>query len=81
MRINRAGWWRDEGSGRLYLFNTAGLREALQGFDFRRALDTLQDVGALPASTGERSKPERIGGRAVRLYTVRADRLRGNDGN
>ncbi|MCO5118770.1 MAG: DUF927 domain-containing protein [Burkholderiaceae bacterium] len=81
MRVNRAGWWRDEGDGRAYLFNKAGLREALQGFDFRRALDTLQEVGALPASAGERSKPERIGGRLVRLYSIHADRLRGDDGN
>jgi hypothetical protein len=42
----------------------------------------LQEVGALPASSGERSKPERIGGRLpVRLYAIHADKLRGDDGN
>jgi hypothetical protein len=56
------------------------MREACQGFDFQRALDVLQEVGALPASSGERSKPERIGGRLARLYTIYADRLRGDDG-
>jgi putative DNA primase/helicase len=82
MRINRAGWWRDTPAGRVYLFNASGLREALQGFDFKRALGTLQEVGALPASSGERSKPERIGGRLpVRLYAIHADKLRGDDGN
>jgi len=82
MRINRAGWWRDGPGGRLYLFTTAGMREALQGFDFKRALGTLQEVGALPASSGERSKPERVAGRpdTVRLYSIHADKLRGDDG-
>lgn len=80
MRINRAGWWRDEAGGRVYLFNAAGLKEALAGFDFKRALDTLQQAGALPPSSGERSKPERIGGRLVRVYAIHADQLRGGDG-
>jgi putative DNA primase/helicase len=73
--INRAGWWRDATGGRVYLFTAAGLREALIGFDFKRALDVLQEVGALPASGGERAKPERIGGRLVRLYAIHADKL------
>jgi len=80
IRINRAGWWRDEAGGRVYLFNAAGLKEALAGFDFKRVLDTLQQVGALPPSSGERSKPERIGGRLVRVYAIHADQLRGGDG-
>jgi putative DNA primase/helicase len=64
----------------VYLFNPAGMREALQGFDFKRALGTLQEVGALPTGSGERSKPERVGGRLARLYTIDADKLRGDDG-
>jgi len=80
MRINRAGWWRDEAGGRVYLFNAAGMKEALAGFDFKRALDTLQAAGVLPPSSGERSKPERIGGRTVRVYAIQADQLRAGDG-
>lgn len=80
IRVNRAGWWRNTPGGRVYLFNKAAMREALQGFDFKRALDALQEVGALPASSGERSKPERIGRRLVRLYAIHADNLRGGDG-
>lgn len=78
MRINRAGWWRDAGSnGRQYLFTADGLREALKGFDFKRALDSLQEAGALPGpdASGERAKPQRIGGRLVRLYPILADKL------
>jgi putative DNA primase/helicase len=38
---NRAGWWKDSSEGRIYLFSAAGLREALKGFDYKRALDVL----------------------------------------
>ena len=68
----RAGWWRAAGDGRIYLFTADGLREALKGFDFNRALDTLQEVGAIaaPGTNGERAKFTRINGRGMKLYTV-----------
>jgi len=73
----RAGWWRDEDGGRVYLFNADGLREALKGFDFKRALDLLEEAGALPPkpANGERARPVRIGGRVAKLYPLSADRL------
>ena len=82
MRINRAGWWREDQEGRVYLFNKEGLHEALKGFDFKRALDVLQEVGAMPKAErgGERAKGQRIGGRVVRLYPVSADKLGGDHG-
>jgi putative DNA primase/helicase len=82
MRINRAGWWRDEMSGRVYLFNSPGLREALKGFDFKRALDVLQEIGALPPTdaSGVRAKPQRFGGCLARVYAIEASKLRGDDG-
>ncbi|MGO8754892.1 MAG: DUF927 domain-containing protein [Gallionellaceae bacterium] len=77
MRINRAGWWRDVDGRRIYLFNAEGLREAVKGFDFKRALDTLQEAGSLPVpdASGERATAQRIGGRLVRLYPISADKL------
>jgi putative DNA primase/helicase len=77
MRINRAGWWRGDGDGRVYLFNAEGMREALTGFDFKRALDALQESGALPKAdaNGERAKAQRIDGRLMRLYPIQADKL------
>lgn len=74
---DRAGWWRDEDGGRSYLFTSAGLREAVAGFDFKRALDLLEEVGVLPKrlANGERARTERIDGRAVKVYPVNADRL------
>ncbi len=69
---DRAGWWRASGDGRTYLFTADGLREALKGFDFNRALDTLQEVGAIaaPGADGKRAKSCRINGRVVKLYAV-----------
>ncbi len=80
---DRAGWWRDTGEGREYLFTTAGMHEALNGFDFKRALDALQEAGALPApgADGKRAKPERIkarGAGTIRLYAIRPDKLGGD---
>lgn len=77
---DRAGWWKPDGDGgRLYLFSAEGLREALKGFDFKRALDVLEACGVIPkaSTTGERSRTESIGGRKVRVYQVQADVLQG----
>jgi putative DNA primase/helicase len=79
---DRAGWWRDTGEGREYLFTADGMREALKGFDFKRALDALQEARALPTpgADGRRQRFYRIGGRGVKLYPVQADRLGGDHG-
>lgn len=76
---DRAGWWRAGDGGRMYLFNADGLREALKGFDFARALDALQQAGAIeaPGADGKRAKFMRIRGQGMRLYTVRPDRIEG----
>ncbi|CAK0762782.1 hypothetical protein CCP3SC5AM1_3270001 [Gammaproteobacteria bacterium] len=47
---DRAGWWRDTNGSREYLFTSEGMREALKGFDFNRAMVVLQELGMLPAS-------------------------------
>ena len=76
---DRAGWWRAGEGGRVYLFNADGLREALKGFDFARALDALQQAGAIdtPGADGKRARFIRIRGQGMRLYTVRPDRIEG----
>ena len=76
---DRAGWWRVGQGGRVYLFNADGLREALKGFDFSRALDTLQQAGFIeaPGADGKRAKSIRIRGEIMKLYAVRPDRLEG----
>lgn len=79
---DRAGWWKDSTGDREYLFTTEGMREALKGFDFKRALDVLQESGALPppGANGERAKFYRIAGRGLKLYPVQADKLGGDHG-
>jgi putative DNA primase/helicase len=82
MRINRAGWWREDVDERVYLLNNEGLREALTGFDFKRALDALQEAGALAPGDADskRSKMQRTGGRLLRLYTIFPDKLEADHG-
>lgn len=76
---DRAGWWRVTGDGREYLFTSEGMREALKGFDFKRALDVLQELGALPApsANGERARFFRFAERGMKLYPINPDKLAG----
>lgn len=73
---DRAGWWRDCGPHlqpwREYLFTADGLREALKGFDFNRALDELERAGVVPkaGADGKRSRLTKIDGRTLRVYPV-----------
>lgn len=72
-RVNdRAGWFENTASGRVYLFTAAGLRQALTGFDFKRALNVLQGAGALPApnASGERAQLQRIAGKPMKVYPI-----------
>lgn len=74
---NRAGWIRGAGEDVVYLFISTALREALSGFDLKRALKLLAGVGALPPpnARGEHSRSERIMGRVLRLYPIKASAL------
>ena len=78
----RAGWWKEIGENREYLFTAEGMREALKGFDFNRALDVLQEAGALPApgADGKRARFYRICGHGMKLYPVQAEKLGGDHG-
>ena len=69
---DRAGWWKSDGSDRIYLFTADGLRDALHGFDFRRALVTLQQSGILESATAKQMK---VTGRNCRVYTVASSHL------
>jgi putative DNA primase/helicase len=79
---DRAGWWKESNDSREYLFTAEGMREALKGFDFNRALDVLQEAGALPVpgADGKRAKFYRIAGQGIKLYPVQADKLGGDHG-
>jgi putative DNA primase/helicase len=74
---DRAGWWKDGTDHREYLLTAEAMRDALKGFDFKRALDILQELGALPKAgeNGERTRFYRLGGRGMKLYPINADKL------
>ncbi|MDD2713013.1 MAG: DUF927 domain-containing protein [Simplicispira sp.] len=76
---DRAGWWQDGHEGRVYWFTGDGLREALKGFDFARALDVLQLQGLIPApgTDGKRARAKRIRGRVIKLYQVHPEGMGG----
>ena len=72
---DRAGYWRNTGTGRVYLFNSVGMREALKGFDFGRAIAYLQAEGLMPppGNDGKTPRQHKIQGTNGRWYEVRPD--------
>jgi putative DNA primase/helicase len=68
----RAGWWREDATGhRLYLFNAAAMREAVEGHDLKPALQYLLEVGALMGcGNREKAKTHRTSEGPRRLYTI-----------
>jgi putative DNA primase/helicase len=76
---NRAGWWRETAGVREYLVTPDAMKEALKGLDFKRALNALEDMGAIPkaGANGERAKAERVDGQKLRLYRVYPAKLEG----
>lgn len=68
---DRAGYWRDGESGRVWLFSSSALKEAAPGFEPRRIADALERTGWLAgADTGKRSKRVKVNGRTTVLYAV-----------
>ena len=76
---DRAGYWRNTTEGRVFLFNSVGMREALKGFDFGRAIATLQEAGMVPptGADGKTPRQHKIQGANGRWYEVRTDAATG----
>lgn len=71
---NRAGWYRDEEAGRVYLFSKQALTEAAKGFDIRRIAAALDAAGWITEhDTGRKTKKVRIHSRneSMNLYAIR----------
>lgn len=71
----RAGYWRDMGGQRVYLFNASGMREALKGFDFERSMSMLQFAGLTPppGKDGKRGTRLRAQGNQGRFHEIWLD--------
>ncbi|AOE87953.1 DUF927 domain-containing protein [Pseudomonas sp. TCU-HL1] len=69
---DRAGYWEDLPSGRLYLFNRPGLEEAAKGYDLARVVLALDSVGAIAKrDTGKHQALKRLpDGSRQRLYFI-----------
>lgn len=69
---NRAGLVDESGEDAKFLFNSAGLREALKGEDYNRALKVLRDAGVLPpvGKDGRSRTMKRFGKQTFSLYIV-----------
>ena len=74
---DRAGYWKDTGGARLYLFTAGGLSEATKGYDTGRVLAALDAAGAIAdRDYGKRSKKVRVPGeRPVSLYHIDPEKL------
>jgi putative DNA primase/helicase len=73
----RAGYWKEVGNTRFYLFTTKGLEKASSGFGSRRAAQVLDEVGALKdKDAGKRTKKVRTpGGHPTNFYYVDPEKL------
>jgi len=69
---DRAGYWSDNNGERIYFFNRTGMREALRGFDYKRALVVLHNAGMLeaPDAEGKHARVKRVKGVPTRLYRL-----------
>ena len=75
---NKAGWVETVDDTRLYLFNSVGMQEALNGFDFKRSLDVLVEAGVLPQAnpiSGERATQRRLDGKNHKVYQIDHSKL------
>lgn len=69
---DRAGYWKNDPGGRIWLFNRAALQEAAGGFPQKRITEALEAAGWLAErDIGRQSKVYRAGSDSVRLHAVR----------
>jgi putative DNA primase/helicase len=68
---DRAGYWRDIEIGRVFMFNSTALQEAVSGYDLKSILSSLKDAGWLVDNDkGKNSKKTKVEGRSIPLYWI-----------
>ena len=70
---NRAGWWKEpDNLGRVYLFNSPVLRDAVPGFEIIKISEALQKAGWITEhDKDKRSKKTAANGSKINLYYIR----------
>lgn len=72
---NQAGWRKNNSGCITYLFSSAGLKEALQGFDFNPALGVLEAAGGLITAAGRRQQRHRVPDGNKGFYVIDPEKL------
>jgi len=72
---NQAGWRKKDSDAVTYLFSSAGLKEALQGFDFKPALAVLEAAGVLITAAGRRQQRHRVPDGNKGFYAIDHEKL------
>jgi putative DNA primase/helicase len=75
---DRAGWHDRMDGGRVYHMTAAAMREAVTGFDLKRALDVLESCGAIPRAGGNGRRSQSVttpDGNKRRVYRISYDAL------
>lgn len=74
---DRAGYWEEHPTGRLFLFSRPGLEEAARGYDLSRIIVALDSVGAIAKrDSGRDQATKRLGdGSKLKLYVIDPSRL------
>lgn len=69
---DRAGYWEDAPTGRLYLFNRTGLEEAAKGYDLGRVVLALDSAGAIAKRDAGRAQASKRlpDGSKLKLYFI-----------
>lgn len=72
---NQAGWRVPADDGVTYLLSSAGLKEALQGFDFNPALGVLEAARALIPGTDRKQQKHRVPDGNKWFYVIDPEKL------
>jgi len=71
---DRAGYYRDDVGGRVFLFNVPAFAEATKGFDRANVLKVLEQHGVIPAGTTT-AKQIKVGQTNARYFEISEARL------
>lgn len=72
---NQAGWRKNDSGCITYLFTGGGLQEALQGFDFKPAIEVLKAAGVLIPGSDRKQQKHRVPDGNKWFYVIDPEKL------